>query len=144
MIYMLGGYHEFRIDRQTAEKFAAVFPDFGLTARVNRAFLRRAATFLALQDRSVFSTWDQASPPIGNVHEIVRRYQPEARTVYVDIERVAIARRDATANDRASACILADVRHPGDILDHPRVVVDRFRGRWAAWPSRCCITFSMT
>ena len=120
--YMLGGYHNFEIDRQTAEKFAAVFPDFGLTARVNRAFLRRAATFLALQGIDQFLDLGSGIPTVGNVHEIVRQYQPEARTVYVDIEQVAIAHAEMLlADDPGTIAILADVRHPGDILDHPRV-----------------------
>ena len=92
------------------------------TARVNRAFLRRAATFLALQGIDQFLDLGSGIPTVGNVHEIVRQYQPEARTVYVDIEQVAIAHAEMLlADDPGTIAILADVRHPGDILDHPRV-----------------------
>lgn len=119
--YVLGGYHNFEIDRQTADKFASFFPDLALTARVNRAFLRRAASFINRQGIDQFLDLGSGIPTVGNVHEIVRQHNPSARVVYVDIEPVAIAHSGAIlADDPNVAAILADVRQPQDILDHPR------------------------
>lgn len=120
--YMLGGYHNFEIDRQVADKFTALLPDFSLTARVNRAFLRRAASFVAQQGIDQFLDLGSGIPTVGNVHEIVRRYQPDARTVYVNIEPVAIAHAEMLLqDDPGTIAILADVRRPVDVLDHPQV-----------------------
>lgn len=119
--YLLGGYHNFEIDRQTAEKFAAIFPDLALTAQVNRAFLRRAASFVSRQGLDQFIDLGSGIPTVGNVHEIVRLQNPAARVVYVDIEPVAIAHSEALlGNEPGVAAILADVRRPQDVLDHPR------------------------
>lgn len=125
--YLLGGYHNFEIDRRTADEFAKLFPDLALTARVNRAFLRRAAAFVAQQGIDQFLDLGSGIPTVGNVHEIVRRYQPQARTVYVDLEPVAIAHAEAIlADDPNTRAILADIRRPQDILEHPhtRALID--------------------
>lgn len=119
--YLLGGYHNFDIDRQTAEKFAAIFPDLALTAQVNRAFLRRAALFLSRQGLTQFIDLGSGVPTVGNVHEIVRLHNPAARVVYVDVEPVAIAHSEAMlAGSPGVTAILADVRRPQDVLEHPR------------------------
>ncbi len=118
--YLLGGYHNFEIDRKAAEHFGAIFPDLALTAQLNRAFLRRAATFVSKQGIDQFLDLGSGIPTVGNVHEIVQEYQPHARTVYVDIEPVAIAHAETLlADDRNTAAILGDIRRPHEILEHP-------------------------
>lgn len=119
--YLLGGYHNFEIDRRTADQFAALFPDLALTARVNRAFLRRAASFVSRQGIDQYIDLGSGIPTVGNVHEIVRQHNPAARVVYVDIEPVAVAHGQAIlGDDPGLAAILADVRRPDEILNHPR------------------------
>jgi len=44
--YLLGGGHNFAVDRQAGEKFVAEYPRARDVARLNRAFLRRAVMFL--------------------------------------------------------------------------------------------------
>ncbi len=119
--YLLGGYHNFEIDRQAATKFAALFPDLFLTAQVNRAYLRRAAAFVSSQGIDQFIDLGSGIPTVGNVHEVVRQNNPAARVVYVDIEPVAIAHAQTILEgDPNLAAILADVRRPDEILNHPR------------------------
>lgn len=118
--YMLGGYHNFEVDRRAGDKYAALFPDLAITAQANRAFLRRAASFLSQQGIDQFLDLGSGIPTAGNVHEIVRRYNPDARVVYVDVEPVAIAHANTILDDDSgAAAILADVRRPRDILEHP-------------------------
>lgn len=118
--YLLGGYHNFEIDRKTADHFMSIFPDLALTAQLNRAFLRRAATFVSKQGIDQFLDLGSGIPTVGNVHEIVQQYQPDARTVYVDIEPVAVSHAETLlADDPNTAAILGDVRRPYEILDHP-------------------------
>lgn len=125
--YMLGGYHNFEVDRKAYEWFADIFPDLSLTARINRAFLRRAATFVARQGIDQFIDLGSGIPTVGNVHEIMREINPQTRGVYVDIEPVAIAHAEMLlANEPGVGAILADVRRPRDILEHPvtRALID--------------------
>ena len=118
--YLLGGYHNFEIDRKAADQFIAVFPDLVLTAQLNRAFLQRAATFVSKQGIDQFLDLGSGIPTVGNVHEVVQQYQPDAKTVYVDIEPVAISHAETLlADDPNTAAILGDVRRPHEILDHP-------------------------
>lgn len=119
--YLLGGYHNFDIDRRAAEQFAALFPDLALTARVNRAFLRRAVSYVARQGIDQFLDLGSGIPTVGNVHEIARQHNPQARTVYVDIEPVAVAHAEIIlGDDPGLAAVLADVRNPQAVLDNPR------------------------
>jgi len=119
--YMLGGYHNFEVDRKAYDWFAGIFPDVALTARINRAFLRRAATFVARQGIDQFIDLGSGIPTVGNVHEIMREVNPGTRGVYVDIEPVAIAHAEMLLADEAGVgAILADVRRPQNILEHPR------------------------
>ncbi len=57
--YMLGGYHNFEIDRTTYESFARILPDFALTAQINRAFLRRACCFGHIESDSKLIEYSQ-------------------------------------------------------------------------------------
>lgn len=119
--YLLGGYHNFDIDRRAADQFAALFPDLALTARVNRAFLRRAVSYVARQGIDQFLDLGSGIPTVGNVHEIARQHNPQARTVYVDIEPVAVAHAEIIlGDDPGLAAVLADVRNPQAVLDNPR------------------------
>lgn len=119
--YLLGGGHNFAVDREMIDKLNAVAPLVGQMARRNRAFLRRAV--LALTECGVRQFLDIGSgiPTVGNVHEIAQQADPQARVVYVDNEPVAISHSELVldGNDRATA-ILADMRDPATILEHPK------------------------
>jgi hypothetical protein len=45
--YLLGGYHNFAVDRVIADRMLDVCPEMRPRAQANRAFLRRAVRFLA-------------------------------------------------------------------------------------------------
>ena len=64
--YMLGGYHNFEVDRKAYDWFAGIFSYLALTARVNRAFLRRAATFVARQGIDQFIDLGSGIPTAGS------------------------------------------------------------------------------
>src|ERR671934_3113762 len=67
--YYLGGHHNFAVDRAAADKALAVNPDFKLIMQANRAFLRRAVTFLVGQGIGQFLDLGSGIPTAGNVHE---------------------------------------------------------------------------
>jgi hypothetical protein len=119
--YLLGGKDNYQIDRDVAEMLLQVAPEAPLTARSNRAFGARAVRYLAEQGIRQFidlGSGIPTTPPA--VHEVVRSVEPEARVVYVDFDPVVVAHSDALRSVHPGlATILADIREPEHILDHP-------------------------
>lgn len=89
--YLLGGFHNFEIDRLAAEQALQILPDVRLTAQANRAFLRRVVNFLVEQGIDQFLDIGSGIPTVGNVHEIAQAGNATARVVYVDIDPVAVS-----------------------------------------------------
>ncbi len=120
--YMLGGYHNLEVDRALSDKMIAVYPDVTLAARANRAFLRRAVSFVCDQGIDQFLDLGSGIPTVGNVHEIAQAANPAARVVYVDIDPVAVAHSEAILKGNPNAAAIQfDVREPQGILNHVRV-----------------------
>lgn len=120
--YFLGGYHNFEIDRQAAEQVIAVYPYTTQVMRANRAFLRRAVTFLGGHGINQFLDIGSGIPTVGNVHEIAQHSDPTARVVYVDVDPIAVAHSEAILrNVPNTAVIQADARQTEHILAHPHV-----------------------
>ena len=118
--YWLGGFHNFAIDREAAKAARAACPDVALMARANRAFLRRVVTALLAHGVDQFLDIGSGLPTRGNVHELVRQFNPQARVVYVDNDGVAVGHsRTLLKRVPTAAAIQADARDPAAILDHP-------------------------
>lgn len=118
--YLLGGSHNFAIDREQAERYLAAVPDVRMMALENRAFLRRAVRYLAERGVDQFLDLGSGIPTAGTVHEIAQRAVPRARVVYVDIDPVAVAHsRLILADDPNATIIHGDLLRPEDILSHP-------------------------
>jgi len=128
--HMLGGFQNAAVDRAAVRRAQAIYPDIAFVARANRAFLRRAVTFLL--DRGIDQFLDLGSgiPTAGNTHEVAQRRDPAARILYVDVDPLAVAHSAALLADNPYAAALrADARDPTAILDHPttRRLLDRDR-----------------
>src|SRR5919106_7088369 len=80
--YLLGGFHNFDVDRAAAQKITEVLPDMPLFMRANRAFLRRVVRFLTDQGIDQFLDLGSGIPTVGNVHEVAQWANPGARVVY--------------------------------------------------------------
>lgn len=119
--FWLGGSQNFAADREVAKRTAEALPHLPAAAWANRAFLRRVVHHL-VADLGVTQLLDLGSgvPTVGNVHEVAAAANPEARTVYVDIDQVAVAHARALLADTPTAeAILADLRRPEMVLAHP-------------------------
>ncbi|TQM83019.1 S-adenosyl methyltransferase [Saccharothrix saharensis] len=116
--YMLGGAHNFAVDRALGERIESMMPGLRNAARVNRAFLGRVVRFMV--DRGVRQFLDIGSgiPTVGNVHEVAQTAAPGARVLYVDRDPVAVAHSELMllGNDDA-AVVQADMREPDMILN---------------------------
>ena len=120
--YLLGGAHNFAADRLVAQKTIEVMPEVRSAALQHRAFLRRAVRYLLGKGVRQFLDLGSGIPTVGNVHEIAQAVDPAARTVYVDLDSVAVAhgRSLLTGNDRVRV-LQQDVRDPVAVLTSPEV-----------------------
>jgi S-adenosyl methyltransferase len=118
--YWLGGKDNFAADRAAGEQAVRAFPDIGLSARANRAFLTRAVRFLAGEAGiRQFLDIGTGIPSASNTHEIAQSVAPQSRVVYVDNDPVVLSHaRALLAGDPAGATgyIDADLRDPLQIL----------------------------
>src|SRR5262249_37903831 len=116
--YVLGGGHNFAVDREFAREFLAVVPDARVIAQANRAFMHRAVRFMIGCGVRQFLDIGSGLPTVGYVHEVAQGMAPESRVVYVDIDPVAVAhsRLILSGNDMEAAD-LEDLRHPSAMLD---------------------------
>ncbi len=118
--YLLGGFHNFEVDRAAARKITETLPDMPLFMRANRAFLRRVVRFLTDQGIDQFLDLGSGIPTVGNVHEVAQQANPSARVVYVDNEPIAVTYSRTLLQDNPNTTvILADLRKPEVILGHP-------------------------
>ena len=118
--YLLGGAHNFAVDRALAARLLAVQPNGATVARLNRAFMRRAVLFMVEAGVRQFLDLGSGIPTVGNVHEIAQKADPACRVVYVDYEDVAAAHGQLLleGNDRA-AMVQADITDPAAVLNAP-------------------------
>jgi hypothetical protein len=123
--YQLGGKDNFQVDRDAAEQLnqacqAAGAPTGRDVARENRAFIRRAVSYLVRQGVNQFIDLGAGLPSQGNVHQIARTINPGARTVYVDYDvLVAVHGRALLADNTETIMVQADVRDPDAVVNDP-------------------------
>ncbi|MGI5502784.1 SAM-dependent methyltransferase [Lentzea sp. CA-135723] len=115
--YLLGGAHNFAVDRLMGDKAEEMMPNSRSAARLNRAFLRRAVRFMTDQGVRQFLDIGSGIPTVANVHEVAQDEAPECRILYVDRDPVAVAHGELiiAGNDRVGV-LQADMRDPESIL----------------------------
>ncbi|GAB2866563.1 SAM-dependent methyltransferase [Lentzea nigeriaca] len=118
--YMLGGAHNFAVDRLMGDKIELVMPHARSAARINRSFLGRAVRFMVEQGVRQFLDIGSGIPTVSNVHEVAQAEDPECRVLYVDRDPVAVAHSELIlAGDDRTGVLQADMRDPESILDSP-------------------------
>ncbi|MQA11982.1 MAG: hypothetical protein GEU98_26280 [Pseudonocardiaceae bacterium] len=118
--YYLGGAHNFDVDREFARRAKKLLPDVATVALMNRQFLQRVVRELSHAGVRQFLDLGSGIPTVGNVHEIARAINPDARIAYVDNDAVAVAHSRLLLEDDDRADIVpADIRFPDTVLDHP-------------------------
>ena len=118
--YFLGGYHNFAVDRAAADQLAAIEPEFPLYLRANRAFLRRAVSFIVRSGVRQLLDLGSGIPTVGNVHEVAEAIAPETRVVYVDIDPIAVTLgREVLGRNSRATVIQADMLQTDSVFSHP-------------------------
>ncbi|GAA3248138.1 SAM-dependent methyltransferase [Dactylosporangium siamense] len=117
--YMLGGSHNFAVDRAVAEQAIAAMPAVRVAGQLNRAFLRRAVQFLIRSGIRQFIDLGAGIAAVGAVHEIAWQLDPECTVAYVDNDPVVAAYNEQIlSGDARAAAVHADLR------DHDAVLAD--------------------
>jgi trans-aconitate methyltransferase len=115
--YILGGSHNFAVDREQAARTMAAYPDITRSARANRAFLGSVVRWCLERGVDQFLDLGSGVPTVGNVHEIAHGIAPEARIAYVDFEPVAVAHAEEITVDLPAVSVTrADVRDPDSVF----------------------------
>ena len=117
--YMLGGTHNFQIDREATDQFKAQFPDLEDAAWANRGFHGRAARWMAIE-RGIDQFIDIGSglPTQNNTHQVLHAINPAARVAYVDNDpMVLVTAADLLTGDGTTAVVMADLRDPDSLLN---------------------------
>jgi S-adenosyl methyltransferase len=118
--YWLGGKDNFAADRESGDKIAAAFPAIRTAVRENRAFLRRAVSFLTEQAGvRQFLDIGTGLPTANNTHEVAQAIAPGSRVVYVDNDPLVLvhARALLTSSPQgATVYVDADLRDTDKIL----------------------------
>jgi S-adenosyl methyltransferase len=126
--YWLGGKDNFAADRAAAEQAIAAFPDIVHSARANRAFLRRAVTYLArTAGIRQFLDIGTGIPSANNTHEVAQAVSPDCRIVYVDNDPVVLAHARAlltSTPEGTTDYIDADLRDADQILARAAQTLD--------------------
>jgi SAM-dependent methyltransferase len=119
--YLLGGKDNFAVDREAAKHLLQAAPYLRTIARDNRAFIGRAVRYLAGEAGiRQFLDLGGGLPTQTNVHQMAWRVAPDARVVYVDNDPVVWSHGQALlADGNQVVMVLADLREPGAVLDHP-------------------------
>jgi SAM-dependent methyltransferase len=115
--YMLGGAHNFDVDRTLADEINRLSPNVVDSARANRYFVRRGVRFLAEAGVRQFLDIGSGIPTVGNVHEMAQAVAPDARVVYVDIDPIAVMQSRSILHGNPTTDVLCvDMREPAKIL----------------------------
>ncbi|MGP2439254.1 SAM-dependent methyltransferase [Streptomyces sp. JW3] len=120
--YFLGGKDNYEVDQEAAEEFMKAAPEVREGVLANRRFMRRAVEYLVTEGgiRQILDI-GTGLPTEPNVHQIARALAPETRVVYVDNDPIVSTHSMALLNEPDTSVVLADLRDPRGILDHPDV-----------------------
>ncbi|MEU6762827.1 SAM-dependent methyltransferase [Streptomyces sp. NPDC046853] len=121
--WMLGGKDNYAVDREFLLRTLPDFPECVDIARQNREFLFRVVRHLTEAGIRQFVDMGCGLPTDDNVHQVARRFAPDTRVVYVDIDPIVLAHgRALLADDSTTTVIHGDMREQDAILGHPDVL----------------------
>ncbi|WP_405463659.1 SAM-dependent methyltransferase [Streptomyces jietaisiensis] len=120
--YFLGGKDNYEVDQEAAEQFMKAAPEVRDGVRANRYFMHRAVRHVVAEGgvRQILDI-GTGLPTEPNVHQIARAVAPEARVAYVDNDPIVSAHSRALMDQDDTSVVLADLRDPRGVLDHPEV-----------------------
>ncbi|GAA0667324.1 SAM-dependent methyltransferase [Streptomyces thermocarboxydovorans] len=125
--WYLGGKDNYPVDEAMGRQMLELEPRVPVMARVNRAFMHRATTWLAREGIRQFLDIGTGIPTEPNLHQVAQRIAPESRVVYCDNDPIVLAHAAALlrgTDEGATDYLQADVRDPDTIMAGARKVLD--------------------
>jgi hypothetical protein len=120
--YYLGGKDNFAVDREAVAAVEAAMPEVRQLALENRAFLRRAVTYMTANGIRQFIDIGAGLPTAGNTHEVAQAIDPDTRVMYVDNDPIVLSHgRALLATNANTTVVTADLRDPRKVMDHDDV-----------------------
>lgn len=118
--YLLGGAHNFEVDRELSRKAEQMMVGLRQLIRMNRAFLGRAVRYMISQGVTQFLDIGAGIPTVGSVHQVAHGVDPTCRVVYVDRDPVAVAHSELMlAGEERTAIVRADFRDVDGVFGSP-------------------------
>jgi O-methyltransferase involved in polyketide biosynthesis len=113
--FVLGGNHNFEVDRLAAQQILKMIPDYPQMARYVRWFLGEAVRRLADQGFRQFIDFASGLPTVDHIHQIT---PAGTKVIYSDLDPVTVAYGQEIIKDLPDVRYVAcDAAKPGSILD---------------------------
>ena len=113
--YLLGGNHNFEIDRQAAEQLLKIVPHAKLLGRTTRWFLAEAVLRLSDKGYDKFIDFASGLPTEDHIHQIT---PPGTKVIYSDHDPVTVAYAQEIISGLADVrYINCDVRTPEKLIN---------------------------
>ncbi|MGW6302930.1 SAM-dependent methyltransferase [Streptomyces niveus] len=120
--YLLDGKDNYEVDQLAGDQLAAAAPEVRIGVRANRAFLQRAVRYVVGSGVRQILDVGTGLPTSPNVHETAQEVAPDVRIAYVDNDPIVNAHANALlSRSGETSIVLADLRDPRSIVDHPDV-----------------------
>lgn len=118
--YLLGGHHNFEVDRQVGDWLAQNFPSVPIQMRLQRWCLQDVARELVRRGFDTIIDFASGLPTQDHIHQVV----PESVTViYSDFDPLVVEYAQEILQDTPNAHFFrADARRPEDLLENPAVL----------------------
>ncbi len=117
--FLLGGNHNFEVDRQAAEQVVRVMPFFPKLFKLIRWFLGEAVRRLCEEGYSEFIDFASGLPTIDHIHEVA---PAGTKVIYSDIDPVTVAYGQEIIKDNPNArYAVCPAQKPEELLNSPLV-----------------------
>jgi O-methyltransferase involved in polyketide biosynthesis len=112
--YVLGGHHNFEVDRIAAQQILKISPSYTTWARLNRWFLQMVADQWATSGHNYILDLGSGMPTQGHFHDVA----PQAKVLYTDSDPMTVAyARDVLGDNPLVSYVQTDIRNPADLLE---------------------------
>jgi len=115
--FMLGGNHNFEVDRLAAQQLLKALPEFPQNARLVRWFLGEAVRQIAAQGITQFIDFASGLPTMDHIHQITPQ---GTKVIYSDIDPVTVAYGQEIIKDVPNVrYVTCEAGKPESLLNSP-------------------------
>lgn len=117
--YLLGGNHNFEVDRMAADQVVRLMPFFPKLCKLVRWFLGEAVRRLCEQGYTQFIDFASGLPTVDHIHQVA---PPGTKVIYSDIDPVTVAYGQEIIKDNPSVRYgVCPAQKPEELLNSPLV-----------------------